>query len=99
MTVLAQEVIDDFDGQKQLFGADTASINGKISQRRFDGKYAVNGDCTGAAVLAFSDSEQVNIEFQIVEDGEEVRFIQTDAGTVVTGEAKQISALFPLLQE
>jgi hypothetical protein len=38
------------------------SINGKISQRQFDGEYAVNGNCTRTAVFAFSDREQVNTE-------------------------------------
>ena len=83
-----------FNGQAELFGRDTASVNGKISERKFEGKYVVNGDCTGAATFFFSDREIVNIEFQIVDRGGEVRFIQTDDRTVVTGSAKKMAALF-----
>jgi hypothetical protein len=83
-----------FNGQAELFGRDTVSVNGKISERRFDGKYAVNGDCTGAATLFFSDSEIVNLDFQIVDRGGEIRFIQTDNRTVVTGSARKMADLF-----
>lgn len=87
------------DGQGNLFGSDTASINGRISQRDFKGAYEVRADCTGEAKFAFSDREGVMIEFQIVDREKEFRFIQTDTGTVVTGSAKRMRDPFQLLPE
>lgn len=87
------------DGQGNLFGSDTASINGQVSQRDLKGAYEVRADCTGEAKFAFNDREGVTIEFQIVDRGKEFRFIQTDTGTIVTGSAKQMRDPFQLLPE
>jgi hypothetical protein len=96
---VAANGVASFDGQGGLVGSDTASFNGRISRRTFEGKYAVRADCTGEAKFAFDDKEVVAIEFQIVERGKEFRFIQTDTGTVVTGSAKQMRDPFQLLPE
>jgi hypothetical protein len=77
-----------FDGQGKLAGTDTASVNGRITDRSFKGEYAVAPDCTGTAAFFFSDREIVNIDLQIIAGAREVQFIQTDTGTVITGSAK-----------
>lgn len=77
-----------FNGQGKLEGMDTASVNGQITDRFFKGEYVVTPDCTGTATFFFSDREVVNIALQIIAGEREVRFIQTDTGTVITGSAK-----------
>jgi hypothetical protein len=77
-----------FNGQGKLAGTDTASVNGMITDRFFQGEYAVTPDCTGTATFFFSDREIVNIDLQIIAGAREVQFIQTDTGTVITGSAK-----------
>lgn len=77
-----------FDGQGNLLGTDTASVNGTITARDFKGEYKVAPDCTGTATFVFSDREIVNLDLQIIAGAQAVQFIQTDAGTVITGAAK-----------
>lgn len=77
-----------FDGQGNLAGTDTASLNGTVTARDFKGEYAVAPDCTGKAIFVFTDQEVVNIDLQVVASKQEVQFIQTDAGTVIVGIAK-----------
>jgi hypothetical protein len=83
-----------FDGQGNLAGADTSSVNGVITQRAFKGAYDVEADCTGTAKFELTDGELVTLALQIVSARGEVQFIQTDAGTVVTGSARQMTVPF-----
>jgi hypothetical protein len=83
-----------FDGQGNLAGTDTASVNGVIAQRTFKGDYTVEADCTGAATLAFANGEVVRIALQLIGGSWEVAFIQTDDGTVITGAAKKMLGNF-----
>jgi hypothetical protein len=71
------------DGQGNLGGSITRSVNGVISRLTFTGTYSVNLDCTGSATLTFSSGQIVHRDFVIVDDGKEVRGISTDSGTVV----------------
>lgn len=80
-----------FDGRGHLVGSDTASVNGVISSRDFKGDYTVEAGCIGAATLAFADGEVINLDLQLVAGGRELRFIQTDDGTVITGSATRMT--------
>jgi len=71
------------DGQGNLGGSITRSVNGVIARLTFTGTYAVNVDCTGSATLTFSSGQAVHRDFVIVDDGREVRGVSTDSGTVV----------------
>jgi hypothetical protein len=79
-----------FDGQGRLTGTDTASVNGEIIQRMFEGDYQVTATCTGVATLVFTDGESVSLDLQLVASGEAVSFIQTNEGTVITGSAQKM---------
>jgi hypothetical protein len=79
-----------FDGQSRLTGTDTASVNGEIIQRMFEGDYQITATCTGAATLVFTDGESVSLDLQLVASGETVSFIQTNEGTVITGSAQKM---------
>jgi hypothetical protein len=76
-----------FDGEGNLSGADTLSLNGTIIPRTLTGTYAVQANCTGSVTLEVSTGDIFHLEFVIVDSGRELRFIQTDAGTVITGAA------------
>jgi hypothetical protein len=80
-----------FDGQGHLVGTETASVNGLIIQRTFDGDYQVTANCTGVATLAFTDGETMSLDLQLVASGEEISFIQTNDGTVITGSARKMT--------
>lgn len=79
-----------FNGRGTLVGSDTASVNGVLSTRAFKGDYAVEAGCIGAATLVFADGEVINLDLQLVASGRELRFIQTDDGTVITGSATRM---------
>jgi hypothetical protein len=87
---VAANGVVSFDGQGRLAGTDTASVNGMILKRTFDGDYQVSATCTGVANLVFTDGETVSIDLQLVGSTEEVTFIQTDEGTVITGAARKM---------
>jgi hypothetical protein len=75
------------DGRGNLVGSDTTSVNGLIVRRTLTGSYAVDPDCTGE--LSFTDNFGLttHLDFVLVDDLEQVNFIQTDANTVTTGVA------------
>jgi hypothetical protein len=76
-----------FDGEGNLSGADTLSLNGTIIPRTLTGTYAVQANCTGSVTLEVSTGDIFHLAFVIVDSRRELRFIQTDAGTVITGAA------------
>jgi len=77
------------DGYGNLSGSATKSVNGVISQTTGTGTYTVNSDCTGSAITTDSDGEIRTHQFVIVEFGIEFFGIQTDAGRVITFDAKR----------
>jgi hypothetical protein len=76
-----------FDGEGNLSGADTLSLNGTIIPRTLTGTYTVQANCTGSVTLEVSTGDIFHLAFVIVDSRRELRFIQTDAGTVITGAA------------
>lgn len=84
---IAANGIVNFDGQGNLSGKDTASVGGKVTVQDYKGSYSVNPDCTGEATLFFADGERVSLAIQVLGDKQQIRFIQTDEGTVVNGSA------------
>lgn len=77
------------DGQGNLSGAETASLNGDIFPRNYTGTYKVNSDCTGSATTIDSSGVTTSCDFVIVAGGREVQVIEADAGTVIVGCLKQ----------
>ena len=76
-----------FDGTGQMSDADTLSLNGTIIPRTLTGTYTVQANCTGSVTLEVSTGDLFHLAFVSVDSGRELRFIQTDAGTVITGAA------------
>jgi hypothetical protein len=78
------------DGKGNCHAEGTQSLNGDI-QPLVDERatYIVNPDCTGSIAVVLVGGEPINFNFIIVNRGKELRSIQTDAGTVTTGNLRQ----------
>jgi hypothetical protein len=78
------------DGAGNLSGTVTFSIDGNILRTPFMGTYNVNADCTISEVISFG-AQTRHQEGIVVLDGQEIDFIQTDPGSVLTRVAKRVS--------
>jgi|KBSMisStandDraft_5_1062788.scaffolds.fasta_scaffold1202849_2 hypothetical protein len=77
------------DGHGNLSGTDTLSAVGTILHRTITGSYTITPACTGSFTFSDNFGQTVNVDFVATGGGAELQFIQTDAGTVITGSAKQ----------
>jgi hypothetical protein len=73
-----------FDGNGTVSIEVTQSLDGQIARRSFVGVYWVNSNCTAAA--DFSGATQ---DIVILAEGEELMWIRTNPGLVVTATAKK----------
>ncbi len=83
----------DKDGT--LTGSQTASFNGLILTETLTGTFSVGDDCTGPAVIdvvssnpAFNRTSHLTVEWDL--GAEQMRFIFTDANTILTGEGRPV---------
>lgn len=77
-----------FDGRGNSSNTFSVSINGVISQGvTVIGPYIVNPDCTGT----LSQSDGSHYDFVVMPDGSRFSWIETDAGTVFSGEAARFT--------
>jgi hypothetical protein len=74
-----------FYGDGNLSNAFTQSRNGTVVQLAFTGVYTVNADCTGSASLSAGQT----LDFVILARGDELMWIRTNPGLVVTAIAKK----------
>jgi hypothetical protein len=49
----------------------------------------VNPDCTGSIAADLGGGQTINFNFIIVDRGKELRSIQTDSNTAITGKLRQ----------
>ncbi len=78
-----------YDGQGNGAATLTQSVNGVISRQvTITGTYTVNPDCTGSKTFA---GGAVNFDFMITPDGRTITFIETDPGTVGSGQANRMA--------
>jgi hypothetical protein len=75
------------DGTGNLTASETDSLNGTIVRRTITGTYTVNPDCTGTVTFTDNFNQTTHLDFVAVQDQAELRFIQTDSGSVTTGVA------------
>jgi hypothetical protein len=74
--------VNTWDGQGNTTATYTASVNGNIYPGvSVTGSYSVNPDCTGSV----SESDGSHYNFVALPDGNGTTWIQTDAGTVISG--------------
>ena len=78
------------DGQGTFYGTANESVGGQIVfQAAFKGTYTMRPNCTGTALFAFPNDQFANLEFVLVDDGNEMMILDTDKGTVEFGTAKK----------
>ena len=77
------------DGKGSFTGSSTTSTGGTIVARSISGTYSINSNCTGAATFRDSLGNTLHLSFTVVDNGNEIEFIQTDSGTVVSGTAQR----------
>lgn len=75
---------DTFDGNGNITGTATLSLNGNIVSAGETGTYKVNPDCTGAYTVQFSVGGTTRANFVIADSGNEIHAVCTDAGTVLS---------------
>jgi hypothetical protein len=75
------------DGKGGAINPFTISFAGTISRAVAPGIYTVKGDCTGTMTLAGVN----NFDIRVSPDGSKLDYIQTDAGTVISGSASRVS--------
>jgi hypothetical protein len=73
-----------------MTGADSISLNGQVIPRTYQGRFTINPDCTGTATLTDTLGQTVNLRAVFVDNRSEIRFVQTDPGTVIVGTAKKL---------
>ena len=75
---------DTFDGNGNITGTATLSLNGNIVSASETGTYKVNPDCTGTYTVQFSVGGTTSASFVIADGGNEVHAICTASGVVLT---------------
>lgn len=81
------------NGANSFSGSSTTSLGGSIIGRTFTGTYQTNSDCSGSAVFHDSLGNTANLRFTMSGNGQQLNFIQTDNGTIVSGAAEWVLAL------
>ncbi len=92
---VAEAGIIKFDGAGKASQTTTVSLNGTIVPNRssLSGAYTVNQDCTGDLVLVLPAAPGATItstfHFVIVDNGKEIRLVNTGAGRVLLSNARR----------
>ena len=93
VTPAAAVGVADFDGMGSLTISDVASFAGTVVSRTGSGTYSVQPDCTATLSLTILTGLPVGTIFHlrgvIIGRGAEIKFIQTDQGTMFTGTAER----------
>jgi hypothetical protein len=76
-----------FDGKGAVTNPYTVSLAGTISRLVSKATYTVKSDCT--ATLTTADDTQ-HYDMRVSSDGSRVDYIETDAGTVISGSASRV---------
>jgi hypothetical protein len=73
------------DGNGNITGVETLSVNGVITQgvTFTTGTYTVNADCTGSIVTTTPDGAVTDHDFVLDDNKKEIRIIVTESGAVV----------------
>jgi type VI protein secretion system component Hcp len=78
------------DGEGNVFGSGTLSVDGAIISGPLSGTYTENAaNCTGTMQLTPFGGTPANFNFVVVSAGRELLMIETDSGTTVSGTAQE----------
>jgi hypothetical protein len=75
-----------FDGNGHVSGTQTVNLNGNVLRQTYTGTYTVNPDCTGSVILMLDIPMGLvtHSDFVIDDNGNEIRSVETDSGSVLT---------------
>jgi hypothetical protein len=74
------------NGAGKLTGTASISQDGSIASGvALTGTYQINSNCTGSAVITPTGRPAMNAHLLVVNGGQELMVIETDATTVITG--------------
>jgi hypothetical protein len=76
-------------------GKQTVSFNGVIADETYAGTWTINADCSGSFEVVVDSPiapRTSHVDVVWVEDGNGAKAIFTDAGTILTADAKRISS-------
>jgi hypothetical protein len=90
----AEEAYFDFDGRGNISGASLPNFGGQIdpsvAPSAFAGTYLVDSStCTGALTINASFGATFHRSLIILEDAQEIGFVSTDPGLVISGTYKK----------
>lgn len=74
--------LDSFDGKGHMTVSGVTSVNGEASPSAETGTYTVNPDCTGTYTVE-GGGLTIDAFFVIDQDGNELKIVITDPGTVI----------------
>jgi hypothetical protein len=77
------------DGRRNVSGAGTFDVNGAIVTASIAGTYTENANCTGTLMITPRGLGTLHFNFVVVNLGNEILLIETDANTVVAGNMQQ----------
>jgi len=80
-----------FDGHGNEVGSTTGSFNGAPFSQTFTGTDQVNADCTGSATDNLSTGSTDHVNFVLVEQGNEIKAILANPGSVFTATLDRMS--------
>ncbi len=75
------------DGDSNLTFGGVLNSNGTTSQFASAGNYSLRGDCSGSVAIS-NPSGIANYAVALVDNGKNILFLETDAGTTVSGKAQ-----------
>lgn len=81
--------VDSFDGRGHLTIRGVSSVNGSVSPGTSTGTYQVNADCTGTYTVKDSSGDTFDAFFVISDNGNQLRIVITDPGTVINCVARR----------
>lgn len=73
------------DGNGNLSAASVTNLGGGFSNVNKSGSYSISSDCQGTASLTNQSGLSNSYVLAVVQDGQQILLLETDAGTTVTG--------------
>ncbi|HEX5229604.1 MAG TPA: IPT/TIG domain-containing protein [Bryobacteraceae bacterium] len=73
------------DGNGSFTASSVTNLGGAFSNTNGTGSYSITAQCSGTATISHPGSTASNYSIAVVEDGQQILFLETDSGTTVTG--------------
>ena len=83
--------METYDGEGHVQGQLTQSINGAISRVTYSGSYTVTPECVVTYTITDSTGVTTHFDEFVSPDGNEITFVQTDPGSILSGSERRVS--------